>query len=106
MDAAFLQYNPEYLQVEANLDRVEKLLADVQADLIVLPELFASGYFFRSSNDLSIVAETIPDGITIRRLGEWARERGAVIVAGLPERAGDTFFNSAVVVAPDGYLGK
>ena len=48
MRVALLQYAPRYLDVQANLDRVEKLLADVDADLVVLPELFATGYFFKS----------------------------------------------------------
>ena len=57
MKAAFLQYNPFYLQVGTNLDRVEALLHDAEADLIVLPELFASGYFFKSKDDLWQVAD-------------------------------------------------
>ncbi len=102
MKAAFLQYNPFYLQVETNLDRVESLLHDAEADLIVLPELFASGYFFKSKDDLSQVAEAVPKGPTTERLAVWAKATGAVLVAGLPERAGDHIYNSAVVVTPEG----
>lgn len=105
MKAAFLQFGPEYLNVGANLDTVERLLAGVDADLIVLPELFASGYFFRSKGDLASVAEPIPDGRTTERLQAWAAATGAVLVAGLPERAGEDFYNSAVVVTPLGYAG-
>lgn len=105
MKVAFLQYDPSYLQVEANLDRVEALLRDADADLIVLPELFASGYFFTSQHDLAQVAEAVPDGPTTQRLVAWAKAGQTVFVAGLPERAGDQIFNSAVVVGPEGYLG-
>ena len=105
MKAAFLQYNPFYLQVETNLDRVESLLHDAEADLIVLPELFASGYFFKSKDDLSQVAEAVPKGPTTERLAVWAKATGAVLVAGLPERAGDHIYNSAVVVTPEGAVG-
>ena len=105
MNAAFLQYAPFYLQVQANLDRVEALLQSTDADLIVLPEFFASGYFFKSKGDLAQVAEAVPGGPTTRRLVQWAAATGAVFVAGLPERDGDRLYNSAVVVTPEGYLG-
>ncbi len=105
MIAAFLQYHPYYLQVKDNLDRAGNLLKDADADLIVLPELFASGYFFHGHDDLAQVAEPIPDGPTTRRLERWAKAKNAVVVAGLPERAGDVFYNSAAVVTPLGYRG-
>jgi predicted amidohydrolase len=102
MKAAYLQFAPHYLEVDSNLSTVESLLADVDADLVVLPELFTSGYFFKSEADLAEVAEPIPDGRTTQQLCEWAGETGATLVAGLAERAGDAFFNSAVLVRPDG----
>ena len=105
MKAAFLQYHPYYLQVQTNLDRVEALLRSADADLIVLPELFASGYFFNSKGDLAQVAESVPDGPTTERLVQWAKAKQTVFVAGLPERDGDLVYNSAIVVTPAGYLG-
>ncbi len=105
MRLAFLQYAPDYLQVEANLNLVESLIQDLETDLLVLPELFASGYFFRSHEDVEQVAEPVPEGPTTQRMLAWARNLGATIVGGLPERAGDALYNSAVVVAPSGYVG-
>ena len=105
MNVALLQYAPRYLDVEANLDRVEGLLEGVDADLVVLPELFATGYFFKSHDDLERVAEPVPDGPTVRRLERWARTSGATFVAGLAERAGGRRYNSAVVVTPEGHAG-
>ena len=43
MKAGFVQYYPEFGNIEANLDRVEKLLEGKKADLFVLPELFSTG---------------------------------------------------------------
>lgn len=105
MKIAFVQYNPDYLDVAGNLNRVEELLADCEVDLVVLPELFASGYFFRNRGDLEQVAERVPDGPTTRRLEQWARETGATFVAGLPEREGGSVFNSAVTITPYGVAG-
>ena len=100
--AGYVQFAPSYLEPEANLDAVEDLLSGVEADLIVLPELFTSGYFFRSAEDLEQVAEPIPDGRSTRRLRAWARDLEAVLVAGLPERSESGLYNSAVVVTPSG----
>lgn len=104
MRAALLQYNPGYLDVETNLNTVERMLVDIEADLIVLPELFATGYNFRSREDLRSVAEPA-NGRTFERLAAWAGRRGCVIVAGWPESERDVFYNSALVVGPDGLIG-
>ncbi|MEL6706040.1 MAG: nitrilase-related carbon-nitrogen hydrolase [Bacteroidota bacterium] len=103
MIAALLQFGPAYLDVAGNLDRVEALLDGVDADLVVLPELFATGYFFRSLEDSASVSEPIPDGPTTERLQTWAAATGATFVAGLPELGDDgKRYNSAVVVRPNG----
>jgi len=102
MIVKYLQFPPAYLEVEKNLSRVGDMLDGVEADLIVLPELFQSGYFFQSEADLRSVAEQIPGGPTTRRLQEWADRIGAVIVAGLAEQEGSDLYNSAVLVRPDG----
>jgi len=106
MQVAYVQYNPAYLDVEQNLKQVEALLEGIEADLIVLPELFASGYFFRSRADLEAVAEPIPDGPTTQWMIDRCQQTGAVLVGGLPERDGDRFYNSAVVVGPEGLIGR
>ncbi len=117
MKAAVVQYDPAYLDVEGNLTRVERLLDEPEvrdADLVVLPELFATGYFFRSGDDARRVAEPVPGGPTTERLHAWARATGATFVAGLVERepapagagaGGDRLYNAAVVVTPRGWLG-
>ena len=78
------------------------MLDGVQADLVVLPELFSSGYFFRSRSDLEEVAETVSSGPTITFLQEWASRLDATMVAGLAERESDSIYNSAVIVEPEG----
>jgi predicted amidohydrolase len=106
MVVSSLQHNPAYLQPQSNLDHIEKRCPHLfDADLVVLPELFATGYFFRGSDEAASVAEDVPGGATTARLESWARESGATIVAGLVERSGNRLFNSAVVVTPRGWLG-
>jgi len=80
-------------------------LERAEADLIVLPELFASGYQFVSQEEVQRLAEPVPDGPTTRRLMEIADRRRLHIVAGLPEKAGSKCYNSAVIVGPAGFIG-
>ena len=80
-------------------------LETAEADLLVLPELCASGYQFVSNDEVRDLAEPVPAGPTTKRLLELAKRRQMVIVAGLPERAGTSYYNSAVVVGPQGFIG-
>jgi predicted amidohydrolase len=105
MRVGFFQFAPMFGEVLRNLDKVVEALDRVDADLIVLPELFASGYQFVSQDEVIRLAEPVPDGPTTRRLIELAKHRRMVVVAGLPERAGDVCYNSAVVVGPSGFMG-
>jgi 5-aminopentanamidase len=105
MRVGFCQFNPAFGEVERNLDRVAARLAGIRTDLMVLPELFASGYQFASAEEARDLSEPVPDGPTTRRLLDLARERETYIVAGLPERAGGRIYNSAVLVGPGGLIG-
>ena len=105
MRVGFYQYDPLFGEVAKNCDRVTARLEQTEADLIVLPELFASGYQFVSQEEVQRLAEPVPDGPTVRRLVAVAQRRRMHIVAGLPERSGAHCYNSAVVVGPSGFLG-
>lgn len=105
MEVGFVQHSPSFGRLKANLDHVADLLRTARADLFVLPELFATGYQFTSRREVERLAETIPDGITTKRLIALARQRRCTIVAGLAERKGRSLYNSAVVVGPKGLIG-
>ena len=105
MRIGYFQFDPVFGEVLLNLDVVAARLNVVDADLMVLPELFATGYQFVSKDEVLRLAESVPDGPTTERLMDLARRRGMTIVAGLPERAGEQCFNSAVVVGPKGFMG-
>jgi predicted amidohydrolase len=105
MRVGYFQFDPSFGEVAHNLDRVTARLDQVEADLIVLPELFATGYQFVSQEEVLRLAESVPSGATTKRLADIAARRGMTIVAGLPERAGGGCFNSAVVVGPKGFIG-
>jgi len=106
MRIGYYQNNPEFGKVTENLDHLSAKLAEVEADVIVLPELCCSGYQFVSQEEVRELAEPVPDGPTTKRLLDIAKRKRMVIVAGLPERAGSTCYNSAVVVGPQGIIGS
>lgn len=102
----FYQFKPVFGEISRNVEMVLKRLNKIdreEADLIVLPELFNSGYQFVSRREVSELSEVIPGGFTTRRLCEIAREKKLWLVAGIPERAGKVAYNSSVLIGPGGY---
>ena len=105
MRVGFFQFAPLFGEVENNLGKIVATLDQTDADLIVLPELCASGYQFVSQQEVTTLSESVPNGPTTQRLIELAKRRRMTIVAGLPERAGSACYNAAVVVGPSGFIG-
>jgi N-carbamoylputrescine amidase len=108
LTVACIQMEPKIGEKKANvahsLDKIAEA-ADKGARLIILPELCNSGYVFASRHEAFTQAEPLPDGPTCEAWLEAARRYGAVIVAGICERAGDALYNSAAIVGPDGFIG-
>jgi predicted amidohydrolase len=71
------------------------------AQLIVLPELFASGYM---PNETLWDAAEPPEGQTITWLKKTAQRLGVYLGAGLVETDGKDFLNIFVLAAPDGTI--
>ncbi|GAA2876160.1 carbon-nitrogen hydrolase family protein [Nonomuraea rubra] len=100
------QWRPEPGRPAANEATAGRLVAALSAqgaDLVVLPELWPSGYGARTlAADAETAAEPL-DGPRDRLLRDLAREHGLWLFAGsVPERAGGTLYNTAPVYAPDG----
>jgi len=87
-----------------NLTRAAALVADAadqHAELIVLPELFAS---LGRNSDMRAAAEML-DGPTVAWASALAREHHCSIVAGsFIERENDELFNTSVLLNPDGAI--
>ncbi|MBU1700431.1 MAG: acyltransferase [Candidatus Eisenbacteria bacterium] len=107
MKAACLQLHPVFGDPSGNMDRAEPYLRDAAqqgVQLIVLPELYPTGYTMTSRAEAYDLAETIPGGPSVRRLEQWARETGSFYVMGMAERAGDKVYNASVLVGPAGHI--
>jgi predicted amidohydrolase len=101
----FVQFFPIFGKKEENLRKVEKLIQKEEADLLVLPELFNTGYIFADKEELKSLAEEIPKGETTKFLVQLSRQKNVSLVFGIAEKDGDKLYNSAVLLTPEGIKG-
>jgi predicted amidohydrolase len=99
---AFVQGRPRFGRVEENLDLAMRLAGTVEADLVVIPELWSTGYVFSSNAEVEALAEDAERGATARRLVDAARRERRHYIAGFAERARGRTYNSAMLVGPRG----
>ncbi len=99
---AFVQGRPRFGATAENLERGLAMAAGVAADLVVLPELWSTGYVFTSGAELAALAEDAATGATARAVKAAAKREKRHYVVGFAERAGSRFYNSALLVGPGG----
>ena len=99
MHVTLAQVEPRPRDLSANLERVREMLAASAAtDLVVLPELFLSGYQLA---DVEPLAADL-DGPEIGALRAAARNASTGLVTGLAERVAAGVANSAICIDSDG----
>ena len=106
MKVGLYQYDVKFGKKSFNLNKVTDTLLKHNFDLMVLPELFTTGYLFSSKEELISYAEPVPNGETTTALIEVANQKQAYIIGGIAEICGDQLYNTAVIVGPNGYIGK
>ena len=99
---AFVQGKPRFGEAARNLERGLALAATVTADLVVIPELWASGYVFSSHAEVLALSEDAESGPTARAIMAAARREKRHYVIGFAERHRGKFYNSAMLVGPAG----
>jgi predicted amidohydrolase len=107
MKVGYVQFRPVFGKKEKNLERILNFLregARKEADLLVLPELCNVGYVFRSEEEVKALSEEVPEGETTKMLADLAKDGNLCVVAGLCERKDGRFYNSSVLVGPDGFI--
>jgi predicted amidohydrolase len=104
MIIGYIQNSPRFGEKEANFQEIASLANGLKADLLVLPELFATGYTFTSKEEARALAET-PEGVTTEFLKRLSASTGSAVVAGLVEQSGDQIYNSAILVFGDQVVG-
>lgn len=100
----YVQTSPIFGELTQNFEQVESLLGNTKADLIVLPEFFATGYTFISKEEAESHAESI-DGKTANFLMGIAKRTSAVVIGGFIEKDSNKIYNSSMIVTESGVLG-
>ena len=101
------------VSMNGRLGEPERVLGDIaawceraaaeRADLVLFPELVVHGH---CTPNTWALAEPVPDGPSVQRLIQLARQHRMVLCAGLSEKERDIVYNTQVLVGPDGYIGK
>jgi len=104
MKVGYIQTSPIFGEKEKNFEQVRELISNVKADLLVLPELFATGYTFISKKEAESLSEG-SDGQTAHFLKDLSKMTSATIVGGFIEKDKDKIFNSAMIVSDSELLG-
>ena len=100
MRISALQYDIQWENNEANYRLVEELLQQVEnPDLIILPEMFNTGF----SMEASKLAETM-EGPSVKKLESWANQTDAKVMASLIIEEDGNYYNRIVCTSPGGQI--
>ena len=108
MLVAVAQIEPELGARGRNLDRCLGRIEEAAAagcSLVVLPECASSGYVFESAEEALPHAEEVPGPFT-HALEEACARLEVHCVSGMLERDADALRNTAVLVGPEGLVGR
>jgi len=101
---AACQMDPQLGEVDRNLERIERAVADAAATgaaLVVLPEAAVTGYVFANLDEALTVAQRA-GAVAAQRLADAAVEHGVALIAGTLEAEAREVFNTALIFAADG----
>ena len=104
IQAAAIQMPCDILDLPTNLQRADELIRtarDAGSELVVLPELFNTGYSL--CPDFGPCSETA-EGPTLSYLRQRSRRWKMAIAAGFVERTGRHLFDSLAFCTPDGEM--
>ena len=100
MRITLLQMAPIWEDSERSREDARRMLmGSPQTDLVVLPEMFSTGFVTEPEG----VAES-EDGPSLRWMKEYAQSKGCAVAGSVPVRAGDSFRNRLYFVFPDGHF--
>ncbi len=100
----FYQFRPLFGRIDRNLNRIINVLKEASADLIVLPELPFTGYYFQNRDELKALAEDPRKSSVVESLIALCRQRDFYLVTGFAEKKEDKCFNSALLLGPEGII--
>ncbi|SFD00054.1 Predicted amidohydrolase [Bacillus sp. OV322] len=107
---ASIEFNPILNERDKNISELLKVTEKAfkkDAKLVVAPEMATTGYYYADREAIKPFVDTIP-GKTTAAFGKLAKKYNAYVVFGMPEveKKSNLYYNSAVLVGPEGYIGK
>lgn len=99
LKVALCQTAMEWERPQVNLRRIERMLGGTDADLVVLPEMFATGFV----TDPRRVAQPM-SGEIVSWMREYARREGRALAGSLIVGERGRYFNRLLFAAPSGEL--
>jgi predicted amidohydrolase len=101
VNIALAQLSPRLRETEANIKMVRKVVAEhPEADLVVFPELFLSGYTLAHIDELAVQR----DSPELKSVADIARESSTALIFGAAERVSEGIANSAFCVDEQGAI--
>ena len=106
---AAIQFEPTLFSKGANLEALLRLTREAAtggAKLIVIPEMATTAYCWATREEIASDVEPVP-GPTTERFAKIAADHDCWIVVGLAEVDSETdvYYNSAVLIGPEGPVG-
>ncbi len=98
----YYQFRPLFGKVQRNVKTVLGALSKVSADIIVLPELPFTGYYFKDRYEVMALSEDPERSSTVDSLVALCKQKDFHLVTGFAEKRKDKYFNSALLIGPDG----
>lgn len=102
MKLATIQTDPVFGAKQSNIEQATALMKGIEADLYVLPELFASGYNFATATEAAALSEPFAAGETFEALSRFAESQRCFIAYGFAENDGGTLYNASALIGYDG----
>jgi N-carbamoylputrescine amidase len=91
---------------QENIARAETLIREAAAkgtQIVLIQELFETPYFCQDQiHEFFKLAKPLEENEAVRRLAPLAKELGVVLPVSVFERAGQSFFNTVVIIDADG----
>ncbi|MEE9270041.1 MAG: nitrilase-related carbon-nitrogen hydrolase [Candidatus Krumholzibacteria bacterium] len=102
MKIGFLQTRPKFGAVKENVRAATSMLANMTDATLVLPELFNTGYLFRSRDELADLSESTISGYTVGEMKKVAKQNQLNLIFGMAEKKGAKYYNSSVLITAKG----
>lgn len=108
VNVSCVQMEPVMYHVDENIKKMENYIDTVmtehpETNLIVFPELITSGY--ECNEEFHALAEVVPYGKSMKRIGTCAKKHGVNVIYGFPEQDAtltDVLYNSSVFIDNNG----